>query len=344
VFDLRDEADYGYGEPLVAANVPLSRVHERAPQLLPRKSVRVVLVDADGTAAAIVAQRLRAQGYPHAVSLQGGLAAWAESGLSTQFNRLGKDWTRELSETRQTPRVSAAELARLREKGEDVVVLDTRTAEEYARGHVPGAISVPGGEILYRFADLVPDKGTLVLASCAGLPRAVLGAQTLIDAGVPQRVAVLDDGTKGWEREGWNLEQGATRSFGEASDEGRAKAREWAEQLAEGEPVPEATAAQVKAWREDDARTTYLLDVRTAAEYEAGHLPGSVHAPAGQGVTVPPRFVAVRGARLVLLDNDGARATQAGHWLRLRGYEVWRQALPSQVASPERAAEALAGA
>ncbi len=326
VLDLRDEAVAGYGEPLGGANVPLPRLEARIDDLLPRRDARTVLVDADGRVAPAAAVRLRELVFGAVHALDGGIDAWVVSGRTTVFNRLGKLWTADLAREHGTPSVEAGDLRRLQDRGVELAVIDVRTAEEFERGHVPGAISVPGGELLYRFADLVPSPQARVVVSCAGLPRAVLGAQTLIDAGVPNPVAVLHDGTQGWTRVGGTLETGVPRRYADASDAARTAGRRLAERLAASDPVPEATAADIAAWRADPARTTYLLDVRTAEEYRAGHLPGAVHAPGGQAVTVPQRFVAVRGARLVLVDDDGTRATQIGHWLRQRGWAVWRHA------------------
>ena len=48
------------------------------------------------------------------------------------------------------------------------------------------AISVPGGELVYRIGDLVPDPETLVVVNCAGRTRSILGAESLRRAGMPE--------------------------------------------------------------------------------------------------------------------------------------------------------------
>jgi len=340
VLDLRDEAAYGYGEPLTGTNVPLAQLETKVVQVLPRRGTRTVLVDEDGSRSEAAAQRLVALGYRDLHVLRGGLAAWAESRRAASLHQQPRHFTQQLSRDRATPVSTAQDLARLRAEGRDVVVLDTRTPEEFARGHVPGAISVPGAELVYRFADLVPSPDTVVLTSCAGLPRAVIGAQVLIDAGVPNKVSLLDDGTKGWQREGWALEEGATRSFGPVSEAAVAVARERAAKLRQSSAVPYVDAPQIEVWQQDSERTTYLLDVRTAEEFAAGHVEGALHAPGGQLQLNAHRFAAARGARLVLLDDHGVRATTTAHWLRQRGLEVWWHQVP--VAVSASAAEASA--
>ncbi len=335
VLDLRDEADYGYGEPLTGTNVPPAQLESKAVQVLPRRSTRTVLVDEDGSRSLAAVPRLRALGYSDLHVLEGGLVAWAASGRAAALHPQARFFTQQVSRDHATPVHTAQDLARWRREERDVVVLDTRTPEEFARGHVPGAVNVPGAELVYRFADLVPSPDTLVLTSCAGLPRAVIGAQILIDAGVPNRVALLEDGTKGWQREGWTLEEGATRCFSPISEAAVQVARERALWLRKRSPLPHVDAAQIEIWQQDLGRTTYLLDVRTAEEFSAGHVEGALHAPGGQLQLNAHRFAAARGARLVLLDDHGVRATTTAHWLRQRGWEVWWHAVPSSAARPD---------
>ncbi|HAB24228.1 MAG TPA: sulfurtransferase, partial [Pantoea sp.] len=57
-------------------------------------------------------------------------------------------------------------------------------------------------------------------------------------------------------------------------------------------------------------------------EYAAGHLPGSRHVPGGQLVQETDHYASVRGARIVLIDNDGVRASMTASWLAQMGWEV----------------------
>ena len=96
-----------------------------------------------------------------------------------------------------TPHLSADELVRLRAEGRDVVVLDSRPMSEYRQMSIPGGIDVPGAELVHRVRDLAPDPDTLVVVNCAGRTRSIIGAQSLINAGIPNRVAALANGTMG---------------------------------------------------------------------------------------------------------------------------------------------------
>ncbi len=71
--------------------------------------------------------------------------------------------------------VEKEELLR-RARGRDVLVLDVRPPEEYAAGHIAGAVSIPFGELAKRLAELPP--GRRVVAYCRG-PYCVLAAEAV---------------------------------------------------------------------------------------------------------------------------------------------------------------------
>jgi rhodanese-related sulfurtransferase len=77
----------------------------------------------------------------------------------------------------------------------------------------------------------------------------------------------------------------------------------------------------LESWRaEATQRTLYVLDVRTLEEYEAGHLRGARLAPGGQLVQETDSHMATWGARVVLVDDNGVRATMTASWLKQMGW------------------------
>src|SRR3984893_18102347 len=188
---------------------------------------------------------------------------------------------------------------------------------------IPGAVSVPGAEVVYRFQELVPSPDTFVVVNCGGRTRSIIGAQALIDAGVPNRVVSLKDGTMAWHLAGLGVAAGATARAPEVSPEGMAAAHERAEAVARRYHVPVIDRETLAEWRREvDRRTLYVMDVRNPAEYRAGHLPGSVMAPGGQLVQETDSWLGVWGARVVLVDDTGVRARMTASWLRRMGWDA----------------------
>jgi rhodanese-related sulfurtransferase len=160
-----------------------------------------------------------------------------------------------------------------------------------------------------------------VVVNCAGRTRSIIGAQSLINAGIPNEVIALRNGTMGWHLAGLTLERGQTRKAPPVSAQGLAKARDAAERVSRRFGVRTIDPATLEQWRKEaDARTLYLLDVRTPEEFEAAHLPGSRHAPGGQLVQATDTYVVTRGARIVLVDDNGVRATLTASWLVQLGW------------------------
>ncbi len=219
-----------------------------------------------------------------------------------------------------TESVDAPELKAWLDQGRRMVVLDSRTHEEFVRMSIPGGISVPGGELAYRIGDLAPDAETLVVVNCAGRTRSILGAESLRRAGIPNRVVALRNGTMGWELAGFTCERGRTERFPPGTPRTADLALDRARRFAEASGVGVIGPLDLARFEDDADRTLYLLDVRDPTEFRAGHRPGSRNAPGGQLVQATDQWVGVRNARIVLLDDTGVRARMTGAWLRQMGH------------------------
>jgi rhodanese-related sulfurtransferase len=208
--DVREDGQHGAGHPLLAVSAPYSRLEIQIGQLVPRRSCRIVLVDDGDGVADRAARRLAGLGYRALHVLDGGIAAWSAAGfpLFPSTNVPSKAFAEIVEHHYGTPAITAGELDRRRRAGEKIVVLDSRPLDEYARFHVPGAIPCPGAELVLRFADVVAEPDALVVVSCAGRTRGIIGAQSLLTAGVPNRVMSLEGGTQGWRLAGLDLEAG----------------------------------------------------------------------------------------------------------------------------------------
>ena len=323
LLDVREQGVHCQGHPFFACALPLSKLEMMVGDLLPRPGVRVVLLDGGGEGLAErAAAKLAALGYTGVVILDGGCAGWKAAGgeLFSGVNVPSKAFGEFIEHHYDTPRVPPQEIKRLINSGRKLVILDSRPYEEYQRMNIPGGIDAPGAELVYRVHDLAPEPDTLVVVNCAGRTRSIIGCQSLRNAGIPNPVVALKDGTMGWELAGYQCERGSTMVAPAPSAAGVAKARAAAERVARRVEVKFAARAEVEAWRRDSGRSLYLLDVRTKEEFEQAHIVGSRHAPGGQLVQATDEFVGVRGARIVCIDPARVRSVMTVSWLNQMGW------------------------
>jgi rhodanese-related sulfurtransferase len=326
LIDVREHGRYGEAHPFFAVSLPYSRFELGLRALVPSPATRMVLCDGADGVAERAARRAAALGHANVSILAGGVEAWRDAGytLYAGVNVPSKAFGELVEHARDTPRVTAEALASMSKAGEDMVILDGRTFAEFQKMSIPGGISCPNGELALRVGALAPDPETKIVVNCAGRTRSIIGAQTLIDFGVPNPVYALENGTQGWFLAGLQLDRGAGRRYGAPplpADIGRLRDR--ARTLATARGVGFVSASEVERWLADPSRTTYMFDVRTPEEVAAAAVPGLVHAPGGQLVQATDQWIGTRGARVVLVDEEEVRAPMTAQWLRQLGHEAY---------------------
>jgi rhodanese-related sulfurtransferase len=325
--DVRPEGLFAIGHPLFAASFPLGRLEAEVYDRLPRRSVPLVVYGngpGAGDDAVTAARRLRSLGYRDVSLLAGGLAGWTATGgeLFADVNAPSKAFGELVAATAGTPDVTAQDLRAMLHDAADVVVVDARRFEEYQTMSIPTATSVPGAELVLRVGTLAPHPATTVVVNCAGRTRSIIGAQSLINAGLANRVMALRNGTIGWTLAGLTLEHGQARRAPEVPTPAarRAGAAAWA--VARRAGVGQIGTGELRSLEEGGRRTVYRFDVRTPEEYLARHPAGFRSAPGGQLVQETDWFAPVRGALIVLADDNGGRAAMTGSWLAQMGWDV----------------------
>jgi len=344
LFDVREHGQYGESHLFYGISLPYSRLEIDVQRLAPRREVRTVLYDGGEGVAQSAARRLRLLGYTDVHVLNGGTFAWQAAGyaLFAGVNVPSKTFGELVEHHYKTPHVTAAELAAMFEAGEDVMVLDGRPFAEYRKMSIPNAINCPNGELAYRVRRLVPSDQTRIVINCAGRTRSIIGAQTLINLGMPNPVAALQSGTQGWMLADLALEHGAERRY-EARSEDLGALRRAASALAQRCDVPMVDAARVQTWASTAQCTVFLCDVRTPEEFAVGSLSGAQHTPGGQLIQATDHYIGVRRARLVLFDDDGVRAPVVASWLRQMGHDAYvlQEGLSSGLSLPVSRQRAL---
>lgn len=324
LIDVREQAQYGASHPILAANIPLGQLEMRVGEQIPRRATPIVVEDAGEGLAERAAALLESFGYSDVAVLEGGTPAWAAAGFELFSGMFvpSKAFGEFVEHAYDTPSVSADELKAMMDSGEKLVVLDSRPMDEYRVMNIPTGVDVPGAELVYRVGEVAPDPDTTVVVNCAGRTRSIIGAQSLINAGIPNKVVALRNGTMGWHLSGYQLEHGNGRTAPDPSKETLDQAIARARACAARFGVKTVDAATLDGWRsERGSRTLSILDVRTIEEFETTRIADSRHAPGGQLVQATDSYLPVRNARVVLVDDRMVRALMTASWLVQLGWQ-----------------------
>src|SRR5438093_1148203 len=326
LIDVREAGEYNSSHIPGASLIARRQLEFQLPQAVPFKGTPVVVCDDDGRRARLAAATLERMGYRQVSVLDGGINRWVTDGLETEWgmNVPSKDFGEKVEVVHHVPEIECKDLAARIQKGEKVVILDSRTPEEFRRFCIPGGRSVPGGELALRITDIARDldRDTTIIVNCAGRTRSIIGARVLQRMGIP-KVYGLKNGTSGWVLAGHKLETGADRvELPEPSPEAVAAAEAYAARLAAEDGVRYLDIAALKSvMARRDQATVYFIDVRTAEEYAAGHIPGFRWFPGGQAVQRSDDVAVVKNCPVVFACDRKARATYAASWYRQMGFQ-----------------------
>jgi rhodanese-related sulfurtransferase len=326
LIDVREAGEYNSSHIPGASPMPRRQLEFLMAQAVPFTGTPVVLCDDDGRRAQLAAATVERMGYRDVSVLDGGINRWVTEGFPTEWgsNVPSKDFGEKVEVVHHVPEVEAKELAERMRKGEKFVILDTRTPEEFRRFCIPGGRSMPGGELALRITDIARGLGpdTTIIVNCAGRTRSIIGTRVLQRMGL-RNVYGLKNGTAGWVLAGEQLETGADRvALPVPSPEAVAAAEAYAARLAAEDGVRYLDVPGLGRMIERRGReTVYLIDVRTAEEYAAGHIPGFRWFPGGQAVQRSDEAVVVRNSPVVFCCDGKARATVTASWYRQMGFE-----------------------
>jgi rhodanese-related sulfurtransferase len=325
LIDVREAGEFNSSHIPGASLIPRRLLEFQMRDAVPFAGTPVVLCDDDGRRAGLAAATLERMGYRDVAVLEGGINRWVTDGFATEWgsNVPSKDFGEKVEVVHHVPEIDARELAERMRKGEKFAVLDTRTPEEFRRFCIPGGRSVPGGELALRITDIARglDRDTTIIVNCAGRTRSIIGTRVLQRMGLTN-VYGLRNGTAGWMLAGEPLESGADRvALPEPSPEGVAAAEAYAARVAAEDGVRYLDIPALVAMMDRRAgESLYLVDVRTAEEYAAGHIPGFRWFPGGQAVQRSDDLAVVKRCPLVFCCDRTARATLTASWYRQMGF------------------------
>lgn len=322
LIDVRERGEYVRGHIPGATTLARGLLEACVGTVLPGLRTPTVLYCDDGGRSRAAAATLERLGYRDIAVLKGGLTAWRTAGGGSEAgaNVLGKAYGERLAAGRELPELGPAEVESLA-AARSALVIDVRDETEYAAGHLPGAINVPGGELPVTVAGLrasgrLPDT---LIVHCAGRTRGLLAVDALRRMGI-RNVSALRNGTMAWLMSGRELESGpGDRPGPEPSAAAHAFTARHADRLVREAgitPVPPEEIGRLRA----EGASVYLVDVRLPAEFAAGHADGAVSIPAGQLANTADEYVGHRCAPLVCYSDHQVRARIAAALLRRIGY------------------------
>ena len=169
------------------------------------------------------------------------------------------------------------------------LVIDTRAAEKFAAGHVPGTLNIPLGKSFLNWSGaLVPDNSDFYL---------------IIESESDDTVkATFDDLAK----------IGLTRVVGFFRSN---VLNEWNSKHGEPEQVPQMDANQLHEVR--GLQNVQVVDVRAPDEWTEGHLPGAIHIPLA---ALPERVGELDASKPIVLHcKGGGRSSIATSFLQSKG-------------------------
>ena len=350
VLDVREHGQYGESHLFFAVSLPYSVLELRARRLVPRLRTRIVAYGSQADSQTVLAavQALQRLGYENIHILDGGIEAWqaASFPVFAGVNLPSKTFGELAEHVYETPSVSAQQLHEMQnDPNRKLIVLDGRPIPEYRKMNIPGAICCPNGELALRASQLAADPDTTIVINCAGRTRSIVGAQTLINLGLPNKIYALENGTQGWYLSDYELEHQSDRLYPEQIDPSALPSlREKAAALIRRFDLVTCSFEQVSSWLQQADSNTFLCDIRTGDEHAASQLPSLVqHTPGGQLIQATDEYIGVRKARIVLLDYDQIRAPVIASWLKQLGWQVYLLPATEEIAAlPDMAEPAFA--
>ena len=326
LIDVRDIGEYNASHIPGSSLIPRARLEFELPHAVPHPATPLILCDDDTRRAARAAATAEALGYRNIVTLQGGVNRWASLDLPTEWgvNVPSKDFGERVEVVHHVPEITADDLHTRIQRGDELVILDTRTPEEYHRFCIPGGRSLPGGELALRITDTLadaPPHATIVI-NCAGRTRSIIGTRALQRMALDRDIVGLKNGTSGWLLAGYQLEQNADRSaMTDITEQGHAAAETYARRCAAEDHVQLIDINQLDSLRtRAETESIYFIDVRSAEEHNAGRIPGFRWFPGGQAVQRSDDLAVVHHAPIVFACDRLARAALTASWYKQMGH------------------------
>ena len=324
--DVREIGQHTNGHPFFSISIPYSLFEFNIKTLVPNKQTRVILIDNNNGISDLVYNIAHQMGYSNISIIEGGVEEWVSAGykLFDGINVPSKSFGELIEKYFHTPSITAKELAQKQKNNENYIVIDGRPFLEYNKMSIPKSICCPNAELFFRVSSYIKDINTEIIINCAGRTRSIIGAQTLIDFGIKNKVKALENGTQGWFLSELSLDHNKNKYLEVLPND--LEIQQLQNKVLKLTNDLNIDLIDLKKAQEliiDKKKSTFIFDVTTSKTISI--TPGIImNVPGGQLIQATDKYIGVWKATVILIDHgDLIRAGTTSFWLKKMGYEVY---------------------
>ena len=320
--DVREIGQHTKGHPFFSISIPYSLFELNLEILIPNKKTKVILLDQNDGISILAYKAATLIGYSNIFILEEGVNGWINSGykLFDGINVPSKSFGELIEKHFHTPSITAKELNEKQKNNENCIVIDGRPFDEYQNMSIPNSICCPNGELAYSVSSHVKDINTEIIINCAGRTRSIIGAQTLIDLGISNKVKALENGTQGWFLSDLCLDHNKNDFLDVRPDDTELKKiQNKIFKLLIKHSINLIDFSKAQELILDKNKSTFIFNVTNSNK----NMNSIRHVPGGQLVQATDKYIGVWKATVILVDDgDLIRAGTTAIWLKKMGYQV----------------------
>ena len=320
--DVREIGQHTKGHPFFSISIPYSLFELNLEILIPNKKTKMILLDQNDGISILAYKAATLIGYSNIFILEEGVNGWINSGykLFDGINVPSKSFGELIEKHFHTPSITAKELNEKQKNNENCIVIDGRPFDEYQNMSIPNSICCPNGELAYSVSSHVKDINTEIIINCAGRTRSIIGAQTLIDLGISNKVKALENGTQGWFLSDLCLDHNKNDFLDVRPDDTELKKiQNKIFKLLIKHSINLIDFSKAQELILDKNKSTFIFNVTNSNK----NMNSIRHVPGGQLIQATDKYIGVWKATVILVDDgDLIRAGTTAIWLKKMGYQV----------------------
>ncbi|MEJ6587884.1 MAG: rhodanese-like domain-containing protein [Pelagibacterales bacterium] len=320
--DVREIGQHTKGHPFFSISIPYSLFELNLEILIPNKKTKMILLDQNDDISILAYKEATLIGYSNIFILEEGVNGWINYGykLFDGINVPSKSFGELIEKHFHTPSITAKELNEKQKNNENCIVIDGRPFDEYQNMSIPNSICCPNGELAYSVSSHVKDINTEIIINCAGRTRSIIGAQTLIDLGISNKVKALENGTQGWFLSDLCLDHNKNDFLDVRPDDTELKKiQNKIFKLLIKHSINLIDFSKAQELILDKNKSTFIFNVTNSNK----NMNSIRHVPGGQLVQATDKYIGVWKATVILVDDgDLIRAGTTAIWLKKMGYQV----------------------